>query len=338
MNSVFGTTAAIQEAEYSAKKRSFLKVTLIFILVYVIGTMVSSSILTVPMYGYMINELSQNTELFDALSAGDMNAYMEAYTEFTKEMTANMPDWLLAMALFATVGLTATVIFYCTKLERRRLFTLGFTKKGAFIEYAVGLIIGLIMFGLVYAIMIFSGHSQFMGINPNMSIGIIVLFFIGYILQGMSEEVLMRGYFFVSASYSSHNVALAVFLSSLFFALLHVSNSGVSPLGILNIFLFGVFAALYFLRRGNIWGIAAIHTIWNFAQGNVFGCSVSGNASGNSIFLTESTYSGTLINGGAFGPEGGIAVSIVLLIGIVILLIMKNKEVIPEYNMDFQSA
>lgn len=338
MNSVFGTTTAIQEAEYSAKKRSFLKVTLIFILVYVIGTMVSSSILTVPMYGYMINELSQNTELLDALTAGDMNAYMEAYNEFTKEMVANMPDWLLAMALFATVGLTATVIFYCTKLERRRLFTLGFTKKGAFIEYAVGLIIGLIMFGLVYAIMIFSGHSQFVGINPNMSIGIIVLFFIGYILQGMSEEVLMRGYFFVSASYSSHNVALAVFLSSLFFALLHVSNSGVSPLGILNIFLFGVFAALYFLRRGNIWGIAAIHTIWNFAQGNVFGCSVSGNASGNSIFLTEPTYSGTLINGGAFGPEGGIAVSIVLLIGIVILLIMKNKDVIPEYNMDFQSA
>ncbi len=338
MNSVFGTTAAIEQAEYTAKKRSFLKVTLIFILVYVIGTMISSTVLTIPMFGYMMSEMSENTELIDAISAGDLAAYEEAYPKFVNELMANMPDWLLASALFATVGLTATVIFYCTKLERRGLFTLGFTKKGAFSEYAVGLIIGGLMFGAVYAIMVLSGHAEFKGVNPEMSIGIIALFFVGYLLQGMSEEVLMRGYYFVSASYSSHNVALAVFLSSLFFALLHVSNSGVSPLGILNIFLFGVFAALYFLRRGNIWGIAALHSIWNFAQGNIFGCSVSGNASGNSILLTSYSDKSALINGGAFGPEGGIAVSIVLLIGIVILLIMKNKEVTPEYSLDFQSA
>ena len=270
--------------------------------------------------------------------SGDIKAYEEQYLEFVDNMTSNMPDWILAMSLFATAGVIIAVLFYCTKLERRRLFTLGFVKKGAFFEYFIGLIIGIIMFGSVYAIMILSGQAQFKGINPNMSVGIIVLFFAGYLIQGMSEEILTRGYFLVSASYSSKNVGLAVFLSSTFFALLHVSNPGAGPLGILNVFLFGIFAALYFLRRGSIWGIAALHSIWNFAQGNIFGCSVSGNASGNSIFLTGYTYGGTLINGGEFGPEGGIGVSIVLLVGIVILLFMKNKEIRPEYSLDFQSA
>ncbi len=338
MNRILGTTAVIEEAEYTAKKRSFIKVTLIFILVYVIGTMLSSMLLSIPMFGYVIEKMSANTALTEAISSGDLVAYEQEYLKFVEDITANLPDWMLAMSLFATVGLTATVIFYCVKLERRRLFTLGFTKKGAFSEYAVGLLIGLVMFGAVYLIMIVSGHAEFKGINPDISIGIIALFFIGYILQGMSEEVLMRGYYFVSASYSSKNVAMALLLSSSFFALLHVANPGVSPLGILNIFLFGAFAALYFLRRGNIWGIAAVHSIWNFAQGNIFGCNVSGNASGNSILLTSYTESSSVINGGAFGPEGGIAVSIVLLIGIVVLLIMKNKEVKPEFSLDFQSA
>ena len=39
MNRIFGTTAAIEEAEYSAKKRGFIKVSLIFIVVYLTPTL-----------------------------------------------------------------------------------------------------------------------------------------------------------------------------------------------------------------------------------------------------------------------------------------------------------
>ena len=97
-------------------------------------------------------------------------------------------------------------------------------------------------------------------------------------------------------------------------------------MAVINLFLFGVFAALYFLRRGNIWGISAIHTIWNFAQGNIFGCKVSGMNMGETIFNTVET-NGVLWSGGDFGPEGGIGVTVVLTIGIIILTLMKNKDI-----------
>ena len=45
-----------------------------------------------------------------------------------------------------------------------------------------------------------------------------------------------------------------------------------------------------------------------------------------SIFRTEATADRVIANGGAFGLEGGVAVTIVLLIAIGITLVIKTKE------------
>ncbi len=330
MDKIFGTTTIIQEASMTAKKRSFIKVTLIFLLVYLVGSMIAGMILSVPLTSYIMND----SRLLDAIAEGDMEAYESIYND----LASNLPEWLTAISLFATVGTIAASVFYCTKMERRRLFTLGFVKKGAVAEYLVGLVIGLIMFSAAYGIVLLSGDAEVIRFNSDVSIPMILLFFVGYLIQGMSEEILLRGYYFVSGCYSSKNVALALFASSAFFAFLHLGNAGVSIMGILNIFLFGVFAALYFLRRGSIWGIGAIHSMWNFAQGNIFGCSVSGNASGSSILTTANVAGNTIFNGGAFGPEGSIGVTVILFAAIVILLPMKNKEIQMQYNGEFYSA
>ena len=57
---------------------------------------------------------------------------------------------------------------------------------------------------------------------------------------------------------------------------MHLANSGITVLAFLNLTLFGVFASVYFIKRGNIWGIGALHSIWNFVQGNFYGIRVSG--------------------------------------------------------------
>lgn len=330
MDRIFGTTTVIQEAAMTVKKRGFIKVTLIFLLVFLVGSMIASMVLSVPLSAYMMSD----SRLVEAIMSGDMEEYEKIYTD----MANNLPEWLTVISLFATVGTIAASVFYCTKMERRRLFTLGFVKKGAVKEYLAGLAIGLIMFSAAFGIVILSGDTEVVKFNSDVSVGMILLFFAGYIIQGMSEEVLLRGYYFVSGCYSSKNVALSVFVSSAFFAFLHLGNAGVSVMGILNIFLFGVFAALYFLRRGSIWGIGAIHTMWNFAQGNIFGCYVSGNKSGSSLLTIDNVAGNTIFNGGAFGPEGGIGVTIILFVGIVILLPMKNKEIAVQYNGEFYSA
>ena len=49
----------------------------------------------------------------------------------------------------------------------------------------------------------------------------------------------------------------------------------------------------------SIWGICAIHSMWNFAQGNIFGISVSGAKSQVSLFSFKLNSGAELINGEA---------------------------------------
>ena len=110
------------------------------------------------------------------------------------------------------------------------------------------------------------------------------------------------------------------------FSLMHISNANFGIIPFLNITLFGIFAAVYMLKRGSIWGVAAIHTVWNFMQGNIFGFSVSGNPKFNSVFDTTLGEVGSILSGGEFGLEGGLGATVILLIALVVVLAMPAKK------------
>lgn len=187
---------------------------------------------------------------------------------------------------------------------------------------------GLVAICMVIGICAYTGCIK-MSINPACSLSTIVLFFAGFMLQGMSEEILYRGYLMTSIAEGGH-IVTAVMTSSVLFAMLHVLNPNMTILAFINAFLFGIFAALYMIKRGSIWGIAAYHSMWNFAQGNIFGIPVSGQSRLEAIFDT-SCLENTLLNGGEFGVEGGIIVAIITIISIAILLRMRPRTV-PEEN------
>ena len=72
-----------------------------------------------------------------------------------------------------------------------------------------------------------------------------------------------------------------------------------------------------------------MHSIWNLVQGNFWGLRVSGMGTQCSIFSSTMIEDKSIINGGAFGPEGGLGVSVVLLVGIGVLLwknVRRNEE------------
>ena len=121
-------------------------------------------------------------------------------------------------------------------------------------------------------------------------------------------------------------MAAAVIANAVIFAALHLLNPGIAPLAIVNLILFGIFASCYFIRKGNIWGIGAFHSVWNLVQGNFYGIKVSGTTTSCTVFSSTAVGGREIINGGAFGLEGGLAVSLVLIAGILLLCFVKGKK------------
>lgn len=132
-------------------------------------------------------------------------------------------------------------------------------------------------------------------------------------IVGSTEEVLTRGWMLPLLG-KRYNVPFAIGVTSLFFMLLHSGNDGMTLMPIINLILFGVFAALYVVKEENIWGVCGMHSAWNWMQGNVLGIAVSGTEPAGGSLLKFVPKGHELISGGDFGVEGSIVCSILYLI------------------------
>jgi membrane protease YdiL (CAAX protease family) len=166
---------------------------------------------------------------------------------------------------------------------------------------------------------------KLLDIPSSVNVGMLLLLFFGYVIQAASEEILFRGFLMCDLARRRSPVS-AVILSSFAFALAHGSNVEIGAIALLNLFLFGVLASLWVLRTGSLIGAAALHTAWNFTQGHVFGCRVSGLVTNSTIFYSDVLPSHKLTNGGEFGPEGGVAVTVVFIVFIVLLLVFPSRK------------
>ncbi len=238
----------------------------------------------------------------------------------------SMPAWVMAVQLFSTAFLIVACILFCRIIEKRSLFSMGFVKEGAVTEYLVGIFAGFTMMTLAVLFCVVTGQASFLpfGGLSRVSWGMILLFLLGFLVQGLSEELLCRSFLMVSLA-RGHKPWFCVLINSLLFAALHLFNPGISPLALVNLILFGIFASVYTLRRGSIWGIAAIHSIWNFTQGNFYGVAVSGMGDNPSVLYWDTAGGSSFINGGSFGLEGGLAVTVVLLVSLAVILLIPTK-------------
>lgn len=228
-------------------------------------------------------------------------------------------------SLFATIPVTAVFIFYMKRIERRSYLSMGFTRGGTAKRYLQGLGWGFAMciaaLGIAWAL----GGMRFEGFTGQIPWGMLLLLFVGFLFQGMSEEVVCRSFLMVSAA-NRAPLWIAVALNSLIFAAMHLANSGVTFFSFANLVLYGVFASFYFLRTDNVWGIAALHTAWNFTQGSVLGVEVSGHAIQDRLMHFGATDAPDMLSGGKFGLEGGVATTIVYLAGILILVFWPDRQ------------
>ncbi|KYH34229.1 CAAX amino terminal protease self- immunity [Clostridium tepidiprofundi DSM 19306] len=239
-------------------------------------------------------------------------------------------DFTIRMLLIPC-GFSILAFFGWVKfVERRPICTMGFEKDNFIRKYIRGFVIGFLMlsicagiFGIFNLVTIDNSNSSVKGLNALSGIFIVL---IGWIVQGASEEVMVRGWLMPVIG-ARHNAIFGIFVSSIIFGALHLANSNIGVLPMINLILFGIFAAFYVVWEGGLWGICAVHSAWNWAQGNIFGFEVSGIIPAGGILIDLDPIKGNdIITGGPFGVEGGLVCSIVLLTGIVILIMLINKR------------
>ena len=234
--------------------------------------------------------------------------------------------YILYYELFSFVFILLLFIFWVKVIEKNSLSSLGFVKKNWLKYLGWGILLSLLQMGVIALVYQVGGIGTFelneLSLEP-------ILFILGlfpfWLLQGGTEEVATRGWLLTRIA-ARTNLPLAIAISSSLFGILHLGNSGVTVLSVLNIVLDGVLAGLLFIYNDSIWLVVAQHGTWNYVQGNLLGFQVSGTGADASIFSFTMGSGPDWLTGGEFGAEGSIITTLVLLLSVLIVYLLGERN------------
>lgn len=236
-------------------------------------------------------------------------------------------EYMTIVLLFCFVLIIIGAIIINKYRHKNDIKALGFQKNKFVSKYSIGFLIGiLLLFFIIVASLIV--NSIQINFNQDFNGIILFMFLLGFLIQGLAEEVLFRGYL-QNRLKTNFGLITTLVIQGILFALFHGANPGVTFLGVFNIFLFAVFLGIIFYYTQNIWIVGGIHSAWNFVLGPIIGIEVSGMKISTSLF-NSSMNGPTWLTGGNFGLEASILTTIILIIGIIFAYfkfqVSKNKK------------
>lgn len=274
------TSETLRQAALSDTKRSVITDTLLFVLEY------NAAIMLMAIFTIMItNGVNEGSDTYTLLSLG---------------------------AFIVPIIVT---LFFVTKIEKRNLRSMGFSRENIALQLVKGLALGFGMFVLIVIIGMLIGEYSFEGFDIS-SLSLAIPYILAFIIQPFAEEIYTRGWIIPLFS-KNYSVFLGVLVSVLFFVSGHIGNNGINIVGIINLIIMGVLLAVVFLKTDNIWVCSALHSAWNFTQSYLLGFNVSGFQTSSLMHFSQTTPN--IFNGGVYGPEAGIIATIVTLLALIII-------------------
>jgi membrane protease YdiL (CAAX protease family) len=140
----------------------------------------------------------------------------------------------------------------------------------------------------------------------------------------LSEEVIFRGIPLVLLAAAVGRGTALVLVAGLVFALFHGLNPGITPLGLGNIALAGIFLGVAFYAPGGLWTAFGAHLGWNATlaaldapvSGLPFSIPLIDYRAGDPVWLS----------GGRFGPEGGLLATGAITAALLVALRWTRKD------------
>ena len=235
---------------------------------------------------------------------------------------------------FAALALAA---FFMSLIERRPFGRYGLTATRALPDFAIGLLWGITTLSVLIGCLLATHTIAFSGLalHGTIAFSYAAKWAVVFLLVGLFEEFLFRGYFQYTVSRGVAGIAramdaqnrhthligflVAAFIFSIvFFTLAHIGNQGETFEGIFAVALAGAVFAFSLWRTGSLWWAIGFHTSWDWAQSYLYGTPDSGNLAAGHLLISHPQGS-AFLSGGSAGPEGSIFVIPTLLLTAAII-------------------
>jgi len=154
-----------------------------------------------------------------------------------------------------------------------------------------------------------------------------------FLIAALAEESLFRGYPLQTLSRAGL-VWLAVLLTSVPFAIIHLQNPSATAFSSINTGLAGVWLAAAYLRTRSLWFPLGVHWAWNWAQGSILGLPVSGitDLAAHPVFRAYD-HGPAWLTGGSYGLEGGVACTVALMLSTLFIWRTRSVSATDEMRM-----
>ncbi len=223
------------------------------------------------------------------------------------------------LALVLLVAVLAVYVGYVRLIERRA--TVELAPRDALPGLAGGFLTGTALFCATILVLWAAGAYQATGTRgAEALIGPLVT----ALLAGVFEELVTRAVLFrILEETLGSWLALAV--TAALFGLLHLGNPGATLISACAIALeAGILLAAVYMATRTLWMCIGLHWAWNFAEGGIFGASVSGSRPEG--LLVARFQGADYLTGGKFGPEASVpAVVVCLAAGIAFLVVAHRR-------------
>lgn len=186
-----------------------------------------------------------------------------------------------------------------------------------------GISLAIVLYAVGFGVSLLAGVIEIAGVVFNPSS--LLISFVFFLLVAITEEFALRGFVLERMLQGGVNKFWALFLSATLFSLVHIANPNFDFLSFINILLAGILLGSSYIYTRNLCFPIALHWFWNWIQGPVLGYEVSGNKFCDGL-LTLYLPEANLINGGAFGFEGSILCTVLMVAGTAVILKMFRKN------------
>lgn len=245
-----------------------------------------------------------------AVTIGLLAGWMPAASPGS-DKTAKSVSALNRTSLFIVVDTLLSVVLtvlFRRFIDRRPVASLGF-KWRHFQHHAItGFCLGVALLGLGTLVLYFNKNLQWNNIHfqaDDLFIALVLM-----IMVALGEEMVFRGYILRNLLQSMNKWA-ALGMSAILFTIAHAGNPGISAVAVINLMLGGLLLGINYIYTRNLWYALSFHLSWNFFQGPVLGFPVSGLPLQS--VLEPELRGPAWLTGGAFGFEGSLIATIVLI-------------------------